>query len=399
MIYVMENNLDSYNIVLIDNEGNKIIANQVKYIFALLKDYLKNDNIEDSDVSLTSLIVDIYSLNEFTQFFYNYQLDLKHNKFFERTQNQLYIIFAVVLSESLDYFIKDDKTIFQNNIEFYKSYKQLKELRKEIKQYEFRTFTKTIDEISTQMGRKNDISEPALDMVIYINSDKNNMFYGTNINLFRSIELKNNEVFQNLNVVLSTLTNLFNVEKNEDVIEIKKEKNPITRYSYSFTDIIKKNEGFSENEINRLISAIDALASTHEFFTCIVSVDEYLKGFPHMIYFIRKILSIILDETFDNLNNYIEFSKTPEKKATFKSIIKDVESEFIEECKLLRNNIHYRNQSQIEIGNVEYSYNQLFEMLSVVETLIKNINDNLYINTKKSKLYYYKILAWLQNRT
>ena len=107
MIYVMENNLDSYNIVLIDNEGNKIIANQVKYIFALLKDYLKNDNIEDSDVSLTSLIVDIYSLNEFIQFFYNYQLDLKHNKLFERTQNQLYIIFAVVLSEWIGYTLID----------------------------------------------------------------------------------------------------------------------------------------------------------------------------------------------------------------------------------------------------------------------------------------------------
>ena len=103
----MENNLDSYNIVLIDNEGNKIIANQVKYIFALLKDYLKNDNIEDSDVSLTSLIVDIYSLNEFIQFFYNYQLDLKHNKLFERTQNQLYIIFAVVLSEWIGYTLID----------------------------------------------------------------------------------------------------------------------------------------------------------------------------------------------------------------------------------------------------------------------------------------------------
>lgn len=103
----MENNLDSYNIVLIDNEGNKIIANQVKYIFALLKDYLKNDNIVDSDVSLTSLIVDIYSLNEFIQFFYNYQLDLKHNKLFERTQNQLCIIFAVVLSEWIGYTLID----------------------------------------------------------------------------------------------------------------------------------------------------------------------------------------------------------------------------------------------------------------------------------------------------
>lgn len=172
---------------------------------------------------------------------------------------------------------------------------------------------------------------------------------------------------------------------------------PIYRWEvYCYTDIVKKSKLINERVIDRILLAFDDLCCVSEFFTFTMKTDTYLIKAPYLLFFLCKIVAIVLDETFDNFKKYIDHSPKDNDGIILKEIVQGIDNDFIDLCQCIRNNLHYQRQTTIVIGAPEELYHLLQKELDIVQLLLNRIRLALNIKSSKWKFGFYRFLRWIQ---
>lgn len=68
----------------------------------------------------------------------------------------------------------------------------------------------------------------------------------------------------------------------------------------------------------------------------------------------------------------------------------------IQYCTILRNNLHYENQTSFSLGDSQTLYHELERCLSTVELLYSRILKTLSISPSKLRFLVYRFLRWVQ---
>lgn len=165
---------------------------------------------------------------------------------------------------------------------------------------------------------------------------------------------------------------------------------------YCYTDITKNACLHNPRLIDRLLMILDDLSCAYEFFTYTLLIDSYLMDAPYIIYFLIKSLAIFLDETFDNLNQYIIHSEDMEDKSTLERVMCHVDEGVIAFCKTLRNNLHYKKQDSLHLGSDQELYQLLIQEIELVKNLLNETQEILNIKPSKARLTWYRFLRWVQ---
>lgn len=166
--------------------------------------------------------------------------------------------------------------------------------------------------------------------------------------------------------------------------------------TYCYANIIKRAHFINERVLDRVLLAFDDLCCVSEFFIFTIRVDKYLTEAPYLLFFLCKIVAIILDETFDNFKNYIQQSEEDTDGQLLSKIISDIKPEFFQYCSIMRNNLHYQKQQSVYIGEPEELYQMLKNELSIVNILLERIRKELNIFPSKPRLAFYRFLRWAQ---
>ncbi|AMC93645.1 hypothetical protein AOC36_06485 [Erysipelothrix larvae] len=371
----------------------------IEIFFEFFKELLSNPEIIYSNtLSLYSCLLDCLGLITILNFF-NTNVSRKNINDIRKSNNLIIELFSIILSEF-------NKLILQPGIvkkgDFYglsSTYiSMLTRLRNNLHQFRFSDFNKKLTMIDTGMGRSRDIKNPYIDICLHFEIiDKCRYMIGTNQFEYVHEEIKNDTFVKSMTLQLRLIQNICFAKT--DIFNIRKapEKPNYKWIPYSYSDIIKSNKDLGEREIDRLIIALDVTSSIYEFFTYLVDIGEYIKEVPYLVYFYRKMISIHLDETIDNIQGFISKSQNNEMKKIFISLISDVKEEDIQQIKILRNNLHYQHQERFIVGDIDTSYRNLKHLLYINESIMRRIGDCVNCNPTKWKEIGYRFLRWVQS--
>lgn len=222
------------------------------------------------------------------------------------------------------------------------------------------------------------------------------MFLGTNIYQFHFNEAKEQPTVNLMQRIIRAVINQpFLPSCN---FELRRSEIPV-KYQwevYCYTDITKNALLHNPRLIDRLLMTLDDLSCAYEFFTYALLIDSYLIDAPYMMYFLIKSLAIFLDETFDNLNQYIIHSKDIGDKTKLERVMCHVDKGVIDFCKTLRNNLHYKKQTSLRLGSDQELYQLLIQEIALVKSLLNETQEILNIKPSKAKLSWYRFLRWVQ---
>lgn len=346
-------------------------------------------------ISNLSYLIDAYSMAKIIDFF-NENSDLAKNG--ELWKSNLFVIrnFSVVTSEIIKY-LESNNYFDSTQFEEPNSLNRIDDLRNKIHQFRYQDFDKHIYNIDSSMGRSRTKTSPHLDVTLeYFVDTHKKTFMGTNISQFHFYEAKDQITVDCMQKIIRAVSNMKFLPSSDFVLK-RSYTNPKYRWTpYCYTDII--NNSFIKNErlVDRLLFALDDLCCIYEFFVYSILIDDYLLEAPYIIYFLSKSIAITLDETFDNISLYIKHSNDNLDKELIKGTTKNIDKEFIDYCKIFRNNLHYQNQSTIQLGTDKELYQLLLQELEITKELLFQIRKLLNINPSKSKLTFYRFLRWIQ---
>ena len=157
------------------------------------------------------------------------------------------------------------------------------------------------------------------------------------------------------------------------------------------------NKHLSDKQVVRLLILLDQVSSVYEFFHYVISVDEYLKSKPFIIFFFRKMVSVVIDETLDNLKSMNDFNgKNSSISSDIKNVIGIVDTNKAKACKKLRNNLHYSFQKSFHIGEVDDSYDDLLKLLEINKLIMREISELINCYPSKISLLAYRFLRYIQ---
>lgn len=373
-------------------DKNKIIIKNINDVYNAYSYMIGNQELCNNNQEMLSIFafqIDSYALTTIINFFNKYTY--LNEKCW---QSSLLIIrmMSIVASELIRFII--NKGLFRlENGEDFSNIEDIISLRNKIHQFRYQDFEKSISKIDNSMGRSRDVFNPHLDInLIYKITGQNSTIIGTNIYYFRFDEAKKQSVIDTMQKIVRIIEELsgfpvanFEIIKNDEI--------PKYKWSpYCYTDISKHAKIQNEKLLDRVLLAFDDLCTVNEFFQSTIKTSEYLKEAPYLIYYFIKMISIVLDETFDNLYNYINWNSKSRDAELIQYILEDVDFELIDYCKKIRNNLHYEHQENILIEN-EYGIMQ--KELAVVNVLIEKIRFILNITPSKIRLNFYGFLKWL----
>ena len=339
--------------------------------------------------------IDAYALATLLNF-YNTNPDIAVNKELWKSNLFMIRIYAIVSSEIVK-FLQQNNLIDADTFEKPNSLDDVFALRNKIHQFRYKDFENNIRNIDLQMGRSRDKLTPRLDICLeYLNDKGRTILFGTNIYQFHFEEAKDQAAVDLMQRIIRTIERQPLYPPSDFII---KRSACLPKYKwevYCYTDIVKNTHLKNEKVADRVLLAFDDLCCISEFFKYAILIDDYLMQAPYMLYFLCKIVAIILDETFDNFKKYIQRSPSDNDGRILNSIIADTDQDFLEFCSTLRNNLHYREQRSLYLGTPEQLYQTLNTELAVIETLLERIRLALNIVPSKAKLRFYRFLRWVQ---
>lgn len=337
--------------------------------------------------------IDVYALATILNFF-NKNLDMTRS--LEQSNLLVIRMYSLVTCELIKYLtnlgVFDIKDYSEPN-----SFEDIIALRNKIHQFRYRDYERNIQNIDERMGRSRDIFAPHIDICLkYSVKNSQPILMGTNVYQYHFVEAKEQLTVNFMQNIIRTIENLqyyppvdFEIRKNDNNIKYRWE-------SYCYTDIIKNSKIRSQRVIDRVLLAFDDLCSIYEFFYVTICVDEYIKEAPYLLYYLCKIVAIFLDETFDNFKMYIEHNSDEKDSCILKELLDEVDCEFREYCRTMRNNLHYGKQEYVYLGNVDDMYDKLKKELDITNSFIDKLREVLNINPSNLKLMTYRLLRWVQ---
>ena len=370
--------------------GKEIKIQNINEAYDVYATLIKNDLTCDSNQKLLSILsvqIDAFSLATILNFFNKYP-EFSRNHW----QANLLIIrmFAIYVSE-LVIFLDANRYFDKSSIEQSHSFEDIKLLRNRIHQFRNREYKRKIKYIDQEMGRSRDTHAPHLDICLQYTNHK--LLMGTNVYWFNFPEAKEQitiDLMQQIIRCVEKTSNYpnasFEIHRAKQTVEYKYEP-------YCYVDIVKSCKLKNKNLVDRLLLAFDDMCSIYDFFVYVVDVSGYLKQAPYITFYFTKMLAIILDETIDNLNNILKYSKNDLDKIIIEDLLSICPSNIEELCKKLRNNLHYERQDSVSFDDELKLFNNLF---TISQELVKRIRNILNINPSKIKLNYYRLLKWLQ---
>lgn len=328
--------------------------------------------------------------------FYNANFDMGTNGGFWKSNLFTIRMYSVVTAEIVK-FLEQSNVFNRKEFEEPNSLKEIESLRNKIHQFRRKDFSKYIKTIDSQMGRSRDKCAPRLDVCLeYISDSSGTTFLETNIYQFHLQEAKVQATVNLMQRIIRTVADQPFLPQSDFVLKRNTERRKHRWEVYCYTDIVKNAQLQDVRLIDRILMAMDDLSCIYEFFTYMLVVDDYLMDAPYMIYFLNKSIAIFLDETFDNINQYIKYSKSTGDKAALESIMRNVDQSFIKYCATLRNNLHYREQVSLHLGTNRELYQLLVQELNIVKEMLFRVQEILNIKPCKARLYYYRFLRWVQ---
>lgn len=365
--------------------------NETFELYSLLMNDKQLCKLNQKVLSKFAYQIDAYALATILNF-YNSHPELSRSG--ELWKSNLFIIriFSLVSAEIMNYFKESGHTLDENA-----TINDIYMLRKKIHQFRYGDYRKKIENIDFTMGRSRNILEPHLDMFLeYFTDEAGSNLYGTSIYQYHFTEAKNQAMVNQMQEIIRSIEEESPFPPSDFRI-MKSNLSPRYRWEvYCYADILKHTKLQDEKVIDRVIFAFDDLCCVSEFFRFTILNDKYLAYAPYLLFFLCKIVTIILDETFDNFKNYIDRAQNNNDRAILNSILEGIDQEYINQCKAIRNNLHYEEQKPFYIGTAEELYNTLGTALDVTELLLKRIRIALNINPSKRKLRFYRLLRWAQ---
>lgn len=341
--------------------------------------------------------IDAFALARIIDFFNNYANFTKNGGFWK---SNLFVIraFATFSCEIIK-FLQENSHIDIKTFDKPNSLEDIFSLRNKIHQFRYGTFSGKIGNIDQAMGRSRDILKPHLDICLeYLKAETDWIFFGTNIYQFHFTEAKDQVAVNLMQKIIRT------VERGTPYLSGDFKLKPcvvLPQYRwepYCYTDIVKNAPIKNKNVIDRLLLAFDDLCCLLEFFKYTISVDKYLTEAPYLLYFFIKLIVITLDETFDNFIQYTKHGSADDADAILlKTIMEGISDEYIQYCTILRNNLHYENQTSFFLGDSQALYHELENSLSMVEMLYSRILKALNISPSKLRFLTYRFLRWAQS--
>lgn len=377
---------------------DKIKIDSFNDIFNLYRYLLTDQDRCDQNATIASnlsYLIDASAMATIIDF-YNANPDIGVSG--ELWKSNLFVIrmYSVVTAEIVKY-LEQIGAFNRNAFEEPNSLKQIENLRNKIHQFRHQDFGKNIKTIDDQMGRSRDEYMPRLDICLeYVSEPSGTVFLGTNIYQFHFDEAKEQSTVNLMQRIIRAVMNQpflpscnWTLRRSEIPVKYRWEV-------YCYTDITKNACLHNPRLIDRLLMILDDLSCAYEFFTYTLLIDSYLMDAPYIIYFLIKSLAIFLDETFDNLNQYIIHSEDMEDKSTLERVMCHVDEGVIAFCKTLRNNLHYKKQDSLHLGSDQELYQLLIQEIELVKNLLNETQEILNIKPSKARLTWYRFLRWVQ---
>ena len=346
-------------------------------------------------LSNLSYIIDAHGLATVLNFYNSYS-DIAYST--KLWKSNLFVIrMLAIVSSELVKFLRENNLFNDEMCKRSDEFNKISSLRRKIHQFRYTDFKNNIKNIDTQMGRSRDRLTPNLDICLeYLTDKTGNTLFGTNMYQFHFKEAKDQSTVDLMKRIIRAIEQRSFVSSSD--FKIKRNGNiPKYRWEvYCYTDIVKNSHFENENVIDRVLLAYDDLCCVYEFFEYVIEFDNYLIQAPYLLYFFCKITAIILDETFDNFSKYIKHSPGDHDGDILKSILKEIDRNFISFCATLRNNLHYGQQAYLYLGTPDELYQMLNRELAIIKMLLENIRMELNITPSKTKLRFYRFLRWVQ---
>lgn len=380
--------------VKLSDSEQRIVIDDIDMLFEFYRLMIrdkKNGNTKTE--SLFSLVIDCYGALALLNFVNSFGEEIK-NKETIRFEDILVQVFSIIVNESIVYL--DMGNILGASMQTEGSYiKSIFEIRKDIHQFRKANFHKKIEELDISLERSRDYANPALDLAFNFEiMDGIERLIGTNQFQHINVDAKSRLVVETMQIFLREIEKSVSLKPCGNLIKIIDIKPKYKWESVSYVSIIRKSKVLEEREIDRLLRALDVVAATYEMFEYVIDIDDYLIKTPYLVYFFRKIISIFLDETIDNINNFIKYSDDISKVRIFEKILDGVDEGIIEKCRVLRNNLHYESQVEIEIGDAKQSYDELIWLININMTIMRNISETIEYRPRKITRIMNRVIRW-----
>lgn len=370
--------------------GRKVYIEDIYSVFN--REIIKVENNKHSIISILSLLIDVHGVSLLIDFFNSSkEADQRANLFVIKILN-------IVSYESIKFISKLDEKIMLNYTSD-ETFSNLKDFRHIIHQFEYSKFNKIMKKLNDTTGRSYDKLKPMLDMVVYY--QKTGVHYvieGTNTNLFKFSSPELQEVVNDSQSLIRSLDALIGQKKDFFIIKKSNNREKHKTISYSFVDVMKVTKINNKKLLDRLLFALDDLSEIDYFFNNVILVDDYLLEHPHIIYFLLKIIYIQLNETINNLSNFVKNSPIDcDDRKQVELILDKIDLELISRIQVFRNNLHYEKQITLNIGNENDLFIELKDAIHLSEQMKIDINGLVNIRITKKKIAINSFLHWVQS--
>lgn len=360
----------------------------------IYKKYFK-EKTDEKDIGSMAILIDIYGIIKIMNFYNDYMLESKNKIVNGYTTTFITVIMNLIYCEISNYIDSENKL---GNVN--------KDLRYAVHQFRQNNFKDRDLILSKKMGISIDSTNPMLDFIVYfLKYNENIEFVGSSI--WENYVIQNN--FEDItyqeyvNSLMSFFRSSYNYFCSNDVLDEKYKFSKIDSKNiklitqpYSFVSLIRKSKIKNEILIKRLIIAYSQLAIVDTMFNRLIKIEEEIKDNEYILYFINKVVALVLDETFDNINSYIKNSKYKDNVYyTYLNQILDVFYKInnIEKNSKLRNNFHYSKQDIVFMKNDDI-YEYLHVNLKTVKEVKNTILDILNIKYRRITFAFFRLLAW-----
>ena len=275
--------------------------------------------------------------------------------------------------------------------------KNVKNLRHKVHQFDFKKFRKQLERLEKDMGRSREISTPCLDIVIDFQVVNGRRFYFAT-NIWRYY-LKNDRLQELVNEMQKIFRMIDDMSKYKDTrVPLVKCNNliDIKSYSYCYVDILKSSLIKNTNLLDRIILATDELASLKILLHDTIDYKVMMKNNLHMTYFVCKLMSIIFDETVDNINNFLKYNKCDDALVIIK-IFDSIDKNVIDNAEKFRNNLHYGHFESYGFKSIDEFMQYFVHLIEEIASLHNSLTEILNINPSNFKLQFYRFLRWTQS--
>jgi len=352
----------------------------------LFQSYIEN-NSNNINRSIVAFLIDVNGLCNIIDFCNT------HKSLHWRAHVMFIRYMCLILYEGVTYLgLSDQARLITDEFD------NIKKLRMKIHQFRFKVFSKNLTDVEAKMGRSRDILKPMLDMFIeYKKSNTQLEFLGTNIWSYFINTTDMQTTVDTMQKLLRYIQSEYPVSESIYTIPYNSADVTYKNYPYCYTEFYKTKKFKSDSLVDRLILSLDELAGIEVLFRDTFNIEEIKGSDSFMILFFAKFISIVFNETMDNLNN---FAKNSEKESNDYKLVSRVliecNKELVAKALVVRNNLHYEEQDHIELGSCSEIYNYILELLNEIDRLKKMISELIFIEPTQLKLMTYRFLRWVQ---